>query len=77
MGLITSRRLGKAVRRNRVRRLLREAVRRCETMVPQGCDTVWIGRSGSLNAKLPEVEQGVRELLRRAFGQRDSEQLSL
>jgi ribonuclease P protein component len=71
VGFVTSRRLGNAVVRNRVRRLLREAVRECGAEVPAGLDLVWIGRSGSVGAREPDVAASVRELMERAFGRPD------
>jgi ribonuclease P protein component len=45
VGYITTRALGKAVKRNRARRLLREAVRRLAEQLPAGWDIVLIAQS--------------------------------
>ncbi len=44
VGYVTSRALGKAVKRNRARRLLREAVRRLADQLPTGWDIVLIAQ---------------------------------
>jgi ribonuclease P protein component len=71
VGFAAGRRLGSAVRRNRARRRLREAVRRLRRELPDGVDTVWIGRVAAAEAPWVEVEAAVRQLLGEAFGDRD------
>ena len=45
IGVITSRRVGNAVKRNRARRLFREIFRRNQESLPKSCDLVIVVRS--------------------------------
>jgi ribonuclease P protein component len=65
-GTIASKRLGKAVRRNRVRRLVREAIRRvCDRLRP-GWDLVIVARSQMVAASADQVQSALEELASRA-----------
>lgn len=68
VGFAAGRRIGSAVTRNRVRRRLREAVRRLRHHLPDGVDAVWIGRAPAATQPWPELEAAIRELLTSAFG---------
>ena len=63
-GFTVSRRVGKAVVRNRVKRLLREILR--QTPVKTGWDMVFIARIPAARGKYAELERSVGNLLRRA-----------
>lgn len=63
-GFVAGKRLGKAVVRNRVKRLLREVVR--ATAANQGWDVVLIARSQAAEASYHELGASVAGLLRRA-----------
>ncbi|MCX6374933.1 MAG: ribonuclease P protein component, partial [Armatimonadetes bacterium] len=66
-GFVVSANLGKAVSRNRARRLLREAVRLLGDRVqPSGCDAVLIARRPAREADFAEASQAVELLFRKA-----------
>ena len=70
LGLSVSRRVGGAVERTRVKRVLREAFRALEPELPEGHDFVLVARpeAGSLAREggEPRVEEDLRELVRSA-----------
>jgi ribonuclease P protein component len=66
VGVVAGRSVGKAVARNRAKRLLREAVRAHQTELPAGWDLILIARAPLAKAKLPEARAAVGQLLRRA-----------
>jgi len=65
-GFLVGRRIGSAVRRNRVKRRLREIVRHHQMMVGAGWDVVLIARPPAATASFAELDRTVVWLLRRA-----------
>lgn len=65
-GLITTRRLGCAVVRNRVRRRLREIIRQDQAQLTPGIHLVMIARWRSAEASLDELRSDWRRIARRA-----------
>ncbi|MGD0675661.1 MAG: ribonuclease P protein component [Polyangiaceae bacterium] len=68
LGLVVARKIGNAVRRNRVKRLCRECFRTWPDLLPKGVDLVVIARQGADKLSLAEVQSewlGVRALLQR------------
>ena len=64
---VASRRVGKAVRRNRAKRLLREAHRRHAGMLEENAvHLVWIARRSCAESGMWEVWQEMADLLQRA-----------
>ena len=66
VGLITSRRLGSAVVRNRVRRRLREIVRKHQHHLPQDLWLVLIAKRAAVSASYRALEDEWLRLARRA-----------
>jgi ribonuclease P protein component len=65
-GFITGKKVGKAVQRNRARRLIREAVRKRLPDIKPGWDLVWIGRANIAGATFEAVCSDVDSLLQRS-----------
>jgi ribonuclease P protein component len=65
-GFAVSRRVGKAVVRNRVRRRLREIVRRRLADTPAGWDLVFTARPAAASAPYADLAGAADDLLRRA-----------
>lgn len=64
-GIITSRRLGSAVERNRAKRRIREAIRHWHPQTRQGYDVVFIARRGALDRPYAELLNATQWLFRR------------
>lgn len=66
LGIVASRKLGDAVRRNRAKRLIREVFRKSPPLqVRQGFDVVVIPRRELLDAPYPNLESDLRGAIRR------------
>ena len=61
-----SKRVGNAVRRNRAKRLLREAVRGHLPTIAPCWNCLWVARSATASASLADVQAAVAHLLRTA-----------
>jgi ribonuclease P protein component len=65
-GFLVSKRIGGAVIRNRVKRRLRESVRRRQAMIAPGWDIVVIARPAAATVAFADLDRAVEHLLRRA-----------
>lgn len=65
-GFVAGKKVGEAVRRNRAKRLLREAVRHRLPKIVKGWDLVWIARAAAEQAEYRAVDNAVEQLLKRA-----------
>jgi ribonuclease P protein component len=63
---VAGKKLGCAVKRNRMRRRLRAAFRTNRDRLPQGCDFALVARKGLLEASWPEVVRDVEKAMRAA-----------
>jgi len=66
VGVVTSRRVGNAVTRNRARRLLREAYRHHKQELPEHLQLVMVARTAITDKKLRDVETEMLTLWRSA-----------
>lgn len=66
LGIVASRKLGDAVRRNRAKRLIREVFRRSMLPVRQGFDVVVIPRRELFDAPYSHFESDLRGALKRS-----------
>ena len=71
-GISAGRSVGKAVQRNRARRLIREALRPLLPDIQPGWDVVVLARAPILEAPLPRLSDAISALLRKASLIRES-----
>ncbi len=65
-GFAASKRIGKAVDRNRARRRMREAVRLCRVTLAEGWDMVFVARPPIVRAPYAEIVRAIQKLLSQA-----------
>lgn len=66
VGVVASKRVGKAVERNRAKRLLREVFRLNRHDFQKNVDVVLVARRAILKAKWEDIEKDLRALAKRA-----------
>lgn len=69
VGVTVTRKVGNAVTRNRIKRLVREAFRRVRVSLPSGLDIVWVAKRTAAQALWTEVVADMDRLVERV-GQR-------
>jgi ribonuclease P protein component len=67
LGITVSRKVGTAVARNRVKRLVREAFRRHKLSFPQGLDLVFVAKRGADAVEYDQVVREIEKLCRKHF----------
>jgi len=65
IGLTVTKKIGKSVQRNRVKRVIREVFRLSKGILP-GNDIVVVARKPAVNLKYSQVQNSLNQLLRRA-----------
>ena len=65
VGITATKKVGKACKRNRARRLIREAYRQLEPTLPIGWDIVFVARSRTTQVKMGEVLDAMRHQLQK------------
>lgn len=66
IGLSVSKKIGKAVKRNRVKRLFREVYRLNKDKLIQGFDLIFLARKDAIKLDFPGMERSILRLYKRA-----------
>ncbi len=66
IGFAAGKKLGCAVRRNRIKRLLREAYRMQQDKIKEGFSLLLVGRKAALSASFLDIEKALFALLEKA-----------
>ncbi len=67
LGITVSKKVGGAVTRNRVKRLVREAFRRQKTLFPHGVDVVFVAKRAAVDVEFEQVSREIERLCRKHF----------
>lgn len=59
IGITVTKKVGNAVQRNRIKRLVREVFRKERARFPEGCDIIWIAKTGCVDMTYDKVSAQV------------------
>ena len=65
LGITVTRKIGRAVARNRIKRLVREVFRRNRNRLAPGLDMVWIAKRQAVDVSFEQVLEDMNALVRR------------
>lgn len=73
LGITANKKVGKSVRRNRMKRLIRESYRLLEDFIPAGLDIVFVARGTETEIGFAEIHKEMKFLLKKlhAFDQKN------
>ncbi|MCK4260494.1 MAG: ribonuclease P protein component [Halanaerobiales bacterium] len=66
VGFTVSKKFGNAVKRNRLKRLMKEAYRLNQYQIQDGIDLIFLPRQRIIGAKFKEIEKGMTKLFSKA-----------
>jgi ribonuclease P protein component len=66
LGITVTRKIGNAVARNRIKRLVREVFRLNRVRLPEGLDLVWVAKQQAAQASFADVLDDFETLVRRS-----------
>lgn len=66
-GITVSKKVGKSVVRNLVKRRIRESLRELAPLMPEGYDLVWIARASCQEADYKTIKSAVKHLVKKTF----------
>lgn len=66
LGITVTRKIGNAVARNRIKRLVREVFRLHRARLPEGLDLVWVAKQQAAQASFADVLDDFEALARRS-----------
>lgn len=65
LGITASKKFGNSVKRNRIRRLIKESYRGYEDFIKEGCDFVFVARNTTTIASFLEIKKEMKFLFKR------------